>query len=984
MANGVQTTGTRADLNNANSGSQSLSVTAGDTIFVSASIQNASGAPASGDVTDNAGNSYTLDVSLANTGIYAAIWRATAGSTATITITLNPTGANAYAAFNAVSVRGLSGGPDQIKSNNGTSTSPATGSTSTLAQASEFVIACFGLADTTTNNVTVPASSGYTNYWQQNSATASSGGAGDYKDVAATTAVSASWTFTNSKAWAAVLATYKYQTNTTVTPGAASLTLTRSTPVLSTKATPSAASLAVSGSAAVVGGGVRPSAASLNLTMSTPLLISGTITPGSASLALTGSVPVLSSTLTPGALALLLAGSAAVVGGGVVPGAGALVITGSTPGIVAGTVVSPGAASLALSGAVPVLAFVIVGVPRALTLSGSTPRIGLTVNPTPAALVIGLSVAGSIVRVYKRGVSADIYDVDGVTKLGAGPLVTISQVKYGQHLDQIGQATVLLSSSDPQKSLLTARRQLWIYVGGEGLVFRGKILPRQATPYGPMQIQLQSLEQDLVDAKSGMARILTALSPSGLLSAILPAGWSAGTVDSVGPTYTRRVDAKSDWEVIADGTKTYGNHVRADVITLSGGAPVKKIDMPFASVDSGLIFMTVSEISPELAENTTVFPLQAIEEFGDGSQIVNHLVVLGPGDGYPMMTLQAASKGANLCANPSFESNTTGWSGFWTGSGSIGQNGAVATSGSFSLLVTNTSGVSYWTQYSATISGATAGRIYTASLWFYGSGPTIGKTAFLQVNEIGGASLQTGTAVSFTVIAGWQYVSFSRTLTANDRTSVQLQVGFSGSATGGDVFWIDQVSLWESTNAAFCVQSETGLGGVTEYFIEDGDSVETYGRLVAYPAVKDAQPTVATKAAYIAAIDGMYDIGTQILYKRRTEPLWYTAKPLGLKHVDAGVQRIKPGYQVRLLANAPVIDLGETDPRAAFNVDTYGTVMGFERTISADGTDDWVVELSTAQGGLARMYDDERLAALWSDFSSGQNDLKTSNYTMEA
>ena len=80
MANGVQTTGTRADLNNANSGSQSLSVTAGDTIFVSASIQNASGAPASGDVTDNAGNSYTLDVSLANTGIYAAIWRATAGT----------------------------------------------------------------------------------------------------------------------------------------------------------------------------------------------------------------------------------------------------------------------------------------------------------------------------------------------------------------------------------------------------------------------------------------------------------------------------------------------------------------------------------------------------------------------------------------------------------------------------------------------------------------------------------------------------------------------------------------------------------------------------------------------------------------------------------------------------------------------------------------------------------------------------------------
>lgn len=209
----VQTVSARGDINNAVSGTVSLVVAAGDTIHVAAAIGATIAVLTSGDITDSAGNTYTLD-STQLTGVNrVGIWRAVAGSSGTITITLNPTGSNAvYASWGALSFNSLTASPLDQAPTGGTATfnnAPATGNTSTLAQADEFVFAAFTTNDTGADAVATPATSGYTNLWVQSDATAAQVGAADYKIVSATTAVSANWTIALNKNWAAIIVTYK-------------------------------------------------------------------------------------------------------------------------------------------------------------------------------------------------------------------------------------------------------------------------------------------------------------------------------------------------------------------------------------------------------------------------------------------------------------------------------------------------------------------------------------------------------------------------------------------------------------------------------------------------------------------------------------------------------------------------------------------------------------------------------------------------------
>lgn len=210
----VQTVSARGDINNAVSGTVSLVVAAGDTILVAASLTAPLGVLTSSDITDNVGNSYTIDNQQAIGQFRVGIWRAVAGTSATITITLNPVNNNAiFASWGALSFNGMTASPLDQAPTGATGTfnnAPATGNTSTLAQADEFVFAAFTTSDTGADAVTVPATSGYTNLWVQSDASAAQVGAADYKTVAATTAVSANWTLAlSNKSWAAIIVTYK-------------------------------------------------------------------------------------------------------------------------------------------------------------------------------------------------------------------------------------------------------------------------------------------------------------------------------------------------------------------------------------------------------------------------------------------------------------------------------------------------------------------------------------------------------------------------------------------------------------------------------------------------------------------------------------------------------------------------------------------------------------------------------------------------------
>jgi hypothetical protein len=97
-----------------------------------------------------------------------------------------------------------------------------------------------------------------------------------------------------------------------------------------------------------------------------------------------------------------------------------------------------------------------------------------------------------------------------------------------------------------------------------------------------------------------------------------------------------------------------------------------------------------------------------------------------------------------------------------------------------------------------------------------------------------------------------------------------------------------------------------------------------------------------------------------------------------MKHIASGAQLIKPGQSSRLLANAPVTDLGETTARAAMHIDSTVYVMGMEREIVAEGEDRWTLELATTS--LVAQNDAALLAQLAGDFDGGQSDVKPYNF----
>lgn len=169
------------------------------------------------------------------------------------------------------------------------------------------------------------------------------------------------------------------QINTTVTPAAASLTLTAYTPsvVLGTKLTPGALSLTTTRYTPTVLTPVvaTPGALALTMTPYTPSVTIGlTVTPGALALALTAYPPTVINpqSATPGAASLTLTGYApsALTPVVAIPGAGAMALTAYALSPITSNIVTPGAASMALTGYVPVV------------------QVGWQLTPGPASLVL--------------------------------------------------------------------------------------------------------------------------------------------------------------------------------------------------------------------------------------------------------------------------------------------------------------------------------------------------------------------------------------------------------------------------------------------------------------------------------------------------------------------------------------------------------------------------------------------------------------------
>ncbi len=196
---------------------------------------------------------------------------------------------------------------------------------------------------------------------------------------------------------------------------------------------------------------------------------------------------------------------------------------------------------------------------------------------------------------------------------------------------------------------------------------------------------------------------------------------------------------------------------------------------------------------------------------------------------YEVPNYTTFSPRTNLCTNPSFETNTTGWVASGTPLPTIVQSATQAFVGTQSLKVTSTGAPTSFPGVGYTFTGLTVGATYTCSAYVYLQTPFTGSvTAVINgVQYFGSAT---------TTIGSWKRISITFTATSTSHTFLLYGNGF----TTGQFFYVDAVLIEQA-------------GSVGSYF--DGattaDAIYTYSwTSTANASTSLATPIVSAQQAH--------------------------------------------------------------------------------------------------------------------------------------
>jgi hypothetical protein len=202
--------GTGATSGTATSGA--LATTTGHTLVII--VNESAGVGNTWTITDTASNTWTQAVTQASASDKCDIWYAkniTGNAAHTVTATSSSSLTNVAIVVMECVGLDLSAPLDKTVSATGVLSNPAPGTTATLSQAQEIVIAGYVSTDTTLTDYT--KTTGYN--WVEYPFVATTNTAlSQYKTVNATTAVTAALTDGTNATWAAVLTTWKYTAST--------------------------------------------------------------------------------------------------------------------------------------------------------------------------------------------------------------------------------------------------------------------------------------------------------------------------------------------------------------------------------------------------------------------------------------------------------------------------------------------------------------------------------------------------------------------------------------------------------------------------------------------------------------------------------------------------------------------------------------------------------------------------------------------------
>jgi RHS repeat-associated protein len=154
----------------------------------------------------------------------------------------------------------------------------------------------------------------------------------------------------------------------------------------------------------------------------------------------------------------------------------------------------------------------------------------------------------------------------------------------------------------------------------------------------------------------------------------------------------------------------------------------------------------------------------------------------------------AVALGVNLIANPSFESNLTGWFAYQSSATRVagGQDGSWAARVAFS-------GCGGCSDYSLddspnTVANPPQGMQFTATAWVKADTVT-GKQVKITIRENGGATASQNTQSAAVTLSGtWQQLTVTRSVAQADRTALEVYIS-QANAVAADVFLVDNVTL---------------------------------------------------------------------------------------------------------------------------------------------------------------------------------------------
>ena len=160
----------------------------------------------------------------------------------------------------------------------------------------------------------------------------------------------------------------------------------------------------------------------------------------------------------------------------------------------------------------------------------------------------------------------------------------------------------------------------------------------------------------------------------------------------------------------------------------------------------------------------------------------------------------------NLITNGGFETNVTGWN---TVNGTITRHTDTSMFGIASGIVVNTASNTTHAYHDATISGATLGRRYTASIYVKGDENVAGRVCNILLEEWGGAQPPDGEAEIIVLTGDWQRISVTKTIEQNDRTSLRLMIEDNvGISVPGNAFFVDGAQIEEMPLASPYIETD--------------------------------------------------------------------------------------------------------------------------------------------------------------------------------